>query len=221
MALTGWSISNYLSVGAALVTAAPCTIAAFIKQADTGTTRTVVQSGTSGTGNHRFALLVSSAQRNQALVQTTSGDQAVAGVSNGTNVWVHAAAVFVSATDRKAYLNGANEGSNATSLTPTPAGMNMTRIGVNTNTLQPFSGAIQRVTIFNRALSAAEIQQLAGGMYPTLLSDCIAWYELDSATVFSNLATGLNAMTLTGTLVLEPPPLVLGAGLGTIRRRRR
>src|SRR5207244_8606602 len=74
----------------------------------------------------------------------------------GLNTWTHLAATFDGATVRL-YVNGAEAVSQAQTapLTPTPGTL---QIGADSYTGENFAGRIDEVRIYNRALSAAEVQ---------------------------------------------------------------
>lgn len=88
---------------------------------------------------------------------TTSG-----GVSVG--VWAHACGVFPSTTSRTAYLDGIAATENTGSSVPT--GITQMNIARLPNSTQRADGDIGEVSIWNVALTAAEVAVLASGVSP-------------------------------------------------------
>lgn len=110
----------------------------------------------------------------------TAGDPVSANTRNGTNnqavssagangvadVWYHAAGVWTSNVDRKAYFNGGNEGSDTNARTPDA--IDESAIG-RTNDSTPtgyFNGSIAEIGVWDVALTAAEIAILGKGFSP-------------------------------------------------------
>lgn len=92
-----------------------------------------------------------------------------------TGSWFHAAGVFNSATDRRAFFNGANKGTNATSKTP--AGLNRTSVGVRiSNTTSQFlDGRCDVPAVWSVALTDDEIAALARGANPRKIRPQSFW----------------------------------------------
>ena len=90
--------------------------------------------------------------------------------SNGAfavqNVWVHVAAVFAAANSRTIYVNGSSGGANTTSRTPT--GINSVAIGgaIDSTPDRYLGGKVMEAAIWDAALTAAEILELALAMAP-------------------------------------------------------
>lgn len=81
------------------------------------------------------------------------------------NQWAHVVAVYRRAGTIEVYVNGAAQSwSNAGP--PAPAA-GITRLGVDSTGGRPFTGALDEVRIYNRALGAAEVNALYGGGTPT------------------------------------------------------
>ena len=75
--------------------------------------------------------------------------------------WHHFLAVFRSATDRELYLDGVSGGTDARSV-PAPSTSNQYVMGKNNAATQLFTGKIDEVAIYKRALSDLEIEAMAG-----------------------------------------------------------
>lgn len=105
-----------------------------------------------------------------AVVATTSTTFSAA-------TWVHGCAVFNSATDRRAFLNGGGKGTNATSRTPT--GPDRVGIGcLDGSSRSSFmDGDVAEVAMWNIALSDAEVLMLSKGVSPLMVRpDALIFY---------------------------------------------
>lgn len=127
----------------------------------------LVTSSVDGSSHVYMGLWVGSAGNISAQYRTTSayvGAWSTAAVSTG--VWSHAAAVLAASNDQRAYLDGANKGTNA-SGSGNP-GCDIVTVGCRkTNTTYNFQdGTILWPAIWNVALTDDEIVSLAAGAYP-------------------------------------------------------
>ncbi|MEK6984155.1 MAG: LamG-like jellyroll fold domain-containing protein, partial [Nanoarchaeota archaeon] len=116
------------------------------------------------TGNHfDFTIVPSDSNKVYAEVKDAS-TSTTAKTSTGYTVgmWHHACVVFISSTERRAYIDGGSEGIDTTSITPTAAALDNTNIGVlrRSTSIFYFNGSIDEVAIWNRSLSSAEIMNL-------------------------------------------------------------
>ncbi len=127
----------------------------------------VIQSiGVNG-GTERLVLLLSStggivAQSFAAGVAVTAAHLTVC--SSGT--WYHACAVFSSTTSRSIYLNGTGKVTDTTASNP--SGFDRTNIGIRWSTTRGlfFDGLLFAPSIWNVALTDAEVVSLAAGFSP-------------------------------------------------------
>lgn len=103
-------------------------------------------------------------------------DYAETSTSWSANVWNHACSIFVSATDRRAFLNGGGKGTDSVSVTPT--GLDVTSIGRRSRAtpVQYMSGRIAQAAIW-------DLSALPGGTD----SDKADYFE---ANILPNLAAG-------------------------------
>lgn len=160
-----------------------------------------------------------------------AGDPIRAGTRNGTfnsanssagpgaaNAWYQAAGVWTSSTDRKAYFNGGNEGSNTTDRTPDF--IDESAIG-RTNDSTPgnyFDGSIAEMGIWNVALTPAEIATLGKG-YSVLFvrpQSLVDWIPL-----FKSEDTGFKtrrAFTANGTPTVDTHPPIIYPSIKQIRK---
>lgn len=196
--------NQYLSIGSAVLTAVPLTMACWFNSDSTTTTQALVAingDGSAGTGETRFAMVAGGALAGDPVAisaKNTSGTDGLAQTSAAysANTWTHAAGVFTSTTSRTAYINGGNSGNNTTNVTPnslsrTAIGASNTQAGV----LFYANARIAEVGIWNVALTADEILSLADGMkcnrvrpqslvfYAPLVRDI---YDYDAAVSITN-----------------------------------
>ncbi|PYN28692.1 MAG: hypothetical protein DMD98_21940, partial [Candidatus Rokuibacteriota bacterium] len=133
----------------------------------------------------------------------------------GLNTWTHLAATFDGATVRL-YVNGAEAVSQAQTAALTPTAGTL-QIGADSYTGENFAGRIDEVRIYNRALSAAEIQTDmntgAGGPPPsdTTPPTVAVTAPAAGATVFSLVRVSASASDNVGVagvqFVLDGAPL--------------
>lgn len=165
--------NQYLSIGSAVRTTVPLTMACWFNSDSTTATQSLISidgDGDGGTGETRFAMVAGGALTGDPVAisaKNSSGTDGLAQTSTGysANTWTHAAGVFTSTTSRTAYINGGSAVTNTTSVTPdqlaaTLIGASSTESGVSFYA----NARIAEVGIWNVALSAAEITSLARGM---------------------------------------------------------
>src|SRR5205823_3984489 len=135
----------------------------------------------------------------------------------GLNTWTHLAATFDGATVRL-YVNGAEAVSQAQTAPLTPTAGTL-QIGADSYTGENFAGRIDEVRIYNRALSAAEIQTDmntgAGGAPPSDTTPPTVALTAPAAgsTVFSLVRVSATASDNVGVAGVQF--LLDGAPLGT------
>jgi hypothetical protein len=164
--------SEHLVLSSAPVTAVPLTLACWFRSNNSATRQTLMSLVDSAASNNHFALTArgaSAADPLGAMVQA-GGTEVVASTSTGytANRWHAACAVFTSATDRAAYIDGGSKGTNATSRTPT--GINRSEIGdASTLAATAFDGEIFWPFVWSAALTDEEARRLALGVPPWLV----------------------------------------------------
>lgn len=160
MALSGFSTSNYITINSALVAAAPLSIAVWFKTTLGG--NMVVFNDVSQNNNYFGIYPVGIYARGGGGV--TDGVSAT--TSYTTNTWQHACGVFASTTSRSVYLNGGSKATSTTSVSP----VNLTKINIGvyrtTSPVDPFSGSMAEIGIWNAALTDDEVASLADGFTP-------------------------------------------------------
>lgn len=215
----GWSASNVLRCSSAVLTSTPVTMAAWAYPTTLGDNRRIVSILNSASPNNQnqWALGIGPSDN----VSATTGDGSSSSSSASTmsitaNTWVHAAAVFASATSRAAYLNGGNKGTNTVSRTPT--GLNRTSIGAQDNAdlataPKNMIGPLAHVAIWNVALADADIAALATGMSPLLMQPeaLVAYWPLIGVnSPENNLLSNTATMSIVGSLSQDTnPPMFL------------
>lgn len=166
---------NYLSNGAAAVTAAPCTMAAWFNPVNVTEDHILISCSQIGAASNWFFLAANGFTAGDPVAASTnsSGSEALALTTTSfvANTWQHACGVFTSATSRAAYLNGGGVGTNATNLTPT--GINRTYVGrlsgPDGSLYGSLNAAVAEAAIWSAALSADEVLQLSKGLSPLLI----------------------------------------------------
>lgn len=152
-----------------VVTDYPCTMACWFNP-DTFGTNTTLGLG-SATANAMQRVYVNSTAVHADSWNLGTGATASTTAAPSTGSWQHAAGVFASATDRRAFLNGGNKGTNATSKTWN-ANLNTTLIGQRryAGTYgQGFDGKLAECAIWDVALTDADILALSTGIRPSLV----------------------------------------------------
>ena len=225
MSRRGWSNTGPVSLRytAALATAAPVTLAAWGKTSMTGITQYMVSLLNSASADtfDQFALRLTGADVISARCGAAGGvSEAISSTGFTENVWFHAAAVFTSATDRAAFINGGSKGTNATSRVP--AGINRTAIGLQDNgsaSLRAFgqggTGDLAEVGIWSAALTDAEIAALATGLSPMAIRPASLigyWPLVGNNSPENNVVSNTSVMTLVGAPPAAAHPRVIYPG---------
>lgn len=126
--------------------------------------------------------------------------------SNGDNNWVtspnsyrdglwHYAVVTFDGSTIKFYVDGVLIASKSTSASPDNSGSQPLRVGADSNTLKSFfTGNVDEVRVWNRALSAQEVSDAYGGTFNT--SGQVA-YISSSSSISSFKANSLQSTNIT------------------------
>lgn len=220
--------------GSAPLTAVPLTLFCWFKPAAISITQTLVALNTTGGGSNQFELVANSDNTVGAQTSTASTS---AGVTAGTitnGVWNMCGAVFASATDRKAYLNG--ELGTAQTTTRTPTGINEIRVGKSRSGASAFNqfanGLVAYVVVYDIALSEPELDSLynaGAGVDPTTVQGAhiVAIYDLTGNESPEIDDDGAIDLTVTAATFSSDNPFTISVG-GTVpkfmqahsRRRR-
>lgn len=215
-----YSTSNYFLYSGGLITTMPLTIAAWVYAAQaslSGVDQSIIglnYTAGASTVIDGWVLAVEATTGNTKAIAGNGIGTASAKTSTGISplTWGHIAGVYVSGTSRYAYLNGVIGTQNTSNITPS-ANPDKTLIGLSllqNNTV--FSAATRKliadVGIWNVALTAAEILQLAAGYSPLFVrpESLVAYYPLirgDSSGDEPDLMGGLK-MVEQGTVSVQP-----------------
>lgn len=157
------------------VTAAPLTLACWMKKTATTTAGILTGIYWNGAGSwYAFYLIAGRAADGQKVGLGAANNNSFAVVDSTATytagTWHHVCGVFTSSTSRTIYLDAGNSATNTTSLTPT--NLNSVNIGASrrqTVTDNYFDGSIAEVGIWNADLTQAEVGALADGMSPQLV----------------------------------------------------
>lgn len=159
--------NEYFVKTSALLTAAPITMACWFRPNAVDTDYTLIAIGLNGGVNESFMLLASGTVAGdpvRAFTRTTSAAVAATTTGFSANTWHHGCAVFASATDRRAFIDGGSKGTNATNKVP--SGPDRTVIGATPQPTTLFNGRIAEAAIWNVALMDNEVAMLAAGVSP-------------------------------------------------------
>jgi hypothetical protein len=205
---------GYLHVATAVATAAPMTMVCWFRKTGTASSARELVCLSDASTNIQFFNLSAGDGANAVVYSTAySGgpwDPAVATANFSADQWHHAAAVFVSSSQRHVYLDGANKGSSSAVVVPT--GQDHTSIGriVFSSPSDYFAGDIAEVAIWNAALTDAEIAVLARGFSPLCLLN-----RLPNLVLYQDLIRPLDhpgigpALTATGVTTVATHPRIV------------
>jgi hypothetical protein len=198
---------DYLSTvdGTARVTTTPLTLACWFNSDSQTADQVLLAASEAGAGNRDgFYMFAGGAQAGDPVLATTrnadlsSSASSTTGYTAGT--WHHACAVFASATDRRAFIDGGSKGTNATSRTPAP-----TRYlaGISNELTFDINGRLAELGIWNVALTDEEVAALGRGYSPLLVrpASLVEYWrciEGTGATVVRNFRSGGPEFTIQG-----------------------
>ncbi len=217
MARTFNGSSDKLGIDTALVTAEPLSFSAWVNTTSNGL-NTILATESLYPGNWANGWILFT--NNFVVWAYTASGAAHAGsfaastASISSGVWSHCAAVFAAANDRRAYANGANKGTEATSRA-VDSGVNKTRIGVRASSeIQYCTGTIAEAAAWNVALTDDEVAILAKGYSPLLVrpASLIAYWPLVGRySTEISLKSGFG-LGVTGTTVAAHPRVFYPCG---------
>jgi len=165
--------SEYLINESAVLTSTPLTMACFFNPDAITDDYGLIGIGDASATDTWFLLAARGSVAGEPISAFTrqTGGNAIADTTTGfsAGTWQHAAAVFTSASDRAAFLNGGGKGTNTSTETPTL--LDRTTIGCIPRSAldQNMDGLIAEAGIWNVALTDGEIALLAAGVSPLLV----------------------------------------------------
>ena len=206
--------AQYLT-NAAAIGAYPFYMGCWFRKTSAASAGTLITIATGGATNHhhRLSAAVSggAATTLQAISRTTSNAIASSSANWVLDTWHHGLGYYESATSRGVLLDGANTGTNATSLTP--AGMDETNIGrLSSATTLYFEGDAAEAAIWTGTAAEAAIAaaMLAKGASPLLVfpSNLLAYWPLIGRTDPEIELIGGQGMTLVNAPINAAHPRV-------------
>lgn len=163
--------TDYIQYASAAVTAYPFTMSCWFYADSLSAARTLMCVGPTSAAAAQQRIYALSTEVGANSEGGGTNASAVTTTAPSTSVWSHAAGVFASATDRRAFLNGGSKGTNTTSVTFSTA-LNRTLIGVRlrSNTYaQGMDGKIAECAIWDTDLTDDEVASLAKGVRADLI----------------------------------------------------
>ena len=161
--------SEYLERTASPVSGPPFTLACWFQSNSDSATQALMSVYATGSAAQRWDLFAAGATAGDPVAASTVaslGSQAVSSTGYTVGRWHHGCAVFASATDRRAFIDGGSKGTNSTSRIPSIP--NRLRIGVNSNS-QWANGCVAVPGLWNVALNDEEVRLLGLGYHPRLI----------------------------------------------------
>ncbi|MDZ4227745.1 MAG: LamG domain-containing protein [Candidatus Levybacteria bacterium] len=118
--------------------------------------------------------------------------------------WHHVVGVVKRGVELRIYVDGSSAGSTPSTLETSISGSNIFEIGGETTTAQLFTGQIDDVRIYNRALSATEVTALhqeydPGIQISNLQKGLIGWWKMDGDA--KDVTPNSNNGTVTGAVL--------------------
>jgi Concanavalin A-like lectin/glucanases superfamily/Calcineurin-like phosphoesterase len=146
--------------------------------------------------NLNYGIWMSSTEQIKGGFETINGDNNWISSPNSyrDGVWHYAVVTFDGSTIRF-YVDGVLVNSKSTSASPDNSGSQPLRVGADSNTLKSFfTGNVDEVRVWNRALSAQEVSDAYGGTFNT--SGQVA-YISSGSSISSFKATSLQSTNIT------------------------
>lgn len=169
------STGTYLSLGAAVVTAAPFSVSCWVYPENTadlmcpfGIARTISSNDRDW---WRFLLRGDTNDRVQWQARSDLNGQGAVWAENTTafsaNTWHHLLGVEAASNDRRVYLDGGGKGTNTGTVTPEPTSTHAFLSEYASNGFQfPMAGRVCEIAVWNVSLNDAEAAALAAGVSP-------------------------------------------------------
>jgi len=161
------SASDYLTVSASAVRAAPLTMACFLR---VDTLQFHAAMSVDNGGSHAFFLGVNNVGQATAQINAPGAGgfaQATSASSIGAGAWHHIAGVYRGPALRQAYVDGGGQGTDTTSVVP--AEMSRTELARIAGFATYLDGALAEAAIWKQGLTEAELRRLARGVSPALV----------------------------------------------------
>lgn len=198
-----FATTDRYEIGSAVVTAYPFTMACWFYADSLSSARTLMCVGPASAAAAQQRIYASSTEVGANSEGGGTNANATTTAAPSASVWTHAAGVFVSATDRRAFINGGSKGTNATSVAFSTA-INRTVIAQRLRSnvyAQGMDGRLAECAIWNEALSDDDVYSLSRGYRPSLIRpDSLVMYVPMIRDVLD--FSGGQTLTATGTPVV-------------------
>jgi len=218
MAFSFDGITSKLSLGTALITAVPFTVACFFKES-TVAIKTMFTADNANITN-RFVLSSSTGGIIQALTTNTTNASATTTETYADNMWNSAAMVSGSATSRYAVLNGRFSVVNSTSKTPT--GISTFIIGNSSAGTSSWDGLLAEFAVWQAALTPRELQSYNSGVPASLIrpENLILYMPLTQQVGVKDFGPQSLILANTAAVPVSDHPLILKPSKPRLRRVR-
>lgn len=166
--------TQYLEQATAIVSAYPFTMACWFKSSDTTNDQALMCLGqTANVDDSHVMFAAGNVAGDPVKAQSNNAGVIGAAVSStgySSGVAAHACAIFATATDRRAFINGGSKGTNATNIL-SPGTLSKTSIGRLTLSASArfMQGDIWEAAMWNVALDDSEVAALGRGFCPTMI----------------------------------------------------
>lgn len=138
------------------------------------------------------------------------------------NAWSHACGVWASNTDRRAFFNGGQKGTDVTSRAPTSLDTFAAAAEIDSTPALHFDGALAEIGLWNIALKDEDVAALAAGVRPLNVQGqaLIGYWPLWGRSSPALDLKGRNELTLSGSPTFQDHPRIL-YGVPPILGRKR
>lgn len=190
----------------------PLTMACWFRAENDSASQSLIGWNQAGSSAHYHTLLARGTVAGDpvSLGSVDGGALEYANTTSGyvIGTWAHACGVVISATNRKAFINGGSQGSNGVSRNPASlAELNIGSLRHVAGLGSWFDGDIAEVGIWNAALSDEEVAALGRGVIPPLIRPQSLVFYLP--LVRDVLEVRGAAFTAAGTIVTDHPRILL------------
>jgi hypothetical protein len=209
--------SQYLSVSNAIVTAYPFSMACWFYVLNVTAICTLMSIADTAGANDWWRISCQGTVAGDPIQFASRAAGSPLNSSTSTsyvaNQWQHACAVCAAANDRVVFLDGGGKGTGTGTNTPT--GLDTFGVGARIEVTPGdfMSGRIAWATIWNVALTDAQVLQLAQGMHPLLMrrQSIVGCWPLGMGSPDVDVSGGVHNLTLVNTPTIGDNPR-LGPG---------
>lgn len=203
--------NDYLSVLGTTVTAAPLSVAGWVKSTSDAVAQAVFNIGVDGSfDNYWLLTLGGNVGGDPVIWRTVTTTQQTTSTSSGysVNTWHHVCGVELASNSRAVYIDGGSKGINT--VLRIPAGVDSMWAGrIIGGSFQHFNGLIAELGVWNIALTDDDVGTLADGCSPL----CVRPENLVSYMPFvrdedNDIIGGLN-FSVTGTVTVGDHPRIV------------